>query len=871
MPIPKADTWAEVSPYLDEALAIPGHERAAWLAALRERNPAAAAHVEALLDEHRALIDQHFLEDGVTDAPHHFDDGAGLRCGPYRLVTLIGRGGMGSVYLGERADGEVTQRVAVKLLPSSAGEIHRERFLQERQILATLAHSNIARMLDAGHTEHGQPFLAMEYIEGKPIDAFASELGRRQKIELFLKVCSAVSYLHQNLVVHRDLKPGNIFVTPQGEPKLLDFGIAKILDLAAESTQTAVRMLTPAYASPEQIAGARVSTASDIYSLGAVLYELLTGKHAHQFDAVAPGAIAAEVASREVTRPRKWVPDLSPDLESILLHALRQDPRDRYGTVEQFAGDLEAYLESRPVRARGGNAWYRTRKFLRRSWVPITAVSIAIAGLTAGVFVANQQRRIAQKRFQDVRQLAGRFLSLDGTLATLPGALKARREVIGMSKDYLQALSLEAKGDQDLAVELAGVYLKLAQAQGIPTGPSLGETEGAQESLDRGAALLDSVLAKSPQMPEAHFTYGKIDESRMILADTAAQRQKSLRWGQECAEHLETFLRTRPEEVGKAGKILSNVALAYKNAHRYADSIRYARRAAELARSSNEGKLLSNSLSVEADARRLSGDLDGALEAIRQARKTTDNTDSSWHFNVAWREGGILRDSGQTDAARATYQEAFDVVEERAQKFPDDVTGLSLFASAGRELGALLAELDPRRALEVYDHAVSRLREIKLGNKARRGEAELLAASSYPLRKLNREPEGKQRIEAALAMLEATRDYPVATITPNSEVDHVLRALADHHTAMNQPRKAAGLYEELLAKVQASSPDPENDIGHSEAVSKIYQNLARLYLRTGQIDRAQAMTERRRAIWESWSKKRPGNLFVKRQLEDALR
>jgi len=195
-------------------------------------------------------------------------EGKGQRCGPYRLLELIGRGGMGAVYLAERADGEVSQRLAVKLLPPGAGDPRRERFLQERQILATLTHPHIARMLDAGHLDDGQPFLAMEYVEGKPIDVFAAGLSARQKVALLLKVCEAVGYLHRNLIVHRDLKPSNILVTAEGEPKLLDFGIAKILDSTTDLTLTSMRMLTPDYASPEQVTGGRISTATDIYSLG---------------------------------------------------------------------------------------------------------------------------------------------------------------------------------------------------------------------------------------------------------------------------------------------------------------------------------------------------------------------------------------------------------------------------------------------------------------------------------------------------------------------------------------------------------------------------------------------------------------------------
>jgi serine/threonine protein kinase/Tfp pilus assembly protein PilF len=334
-------------------------------------------------------------------------EGKGWRCGPYKLLELIGRGGMGAVYLGERADGEVTQRVAVKLLPPGAGDIHRERFLQERQILASLAHPNIARMLDAGHLDNGQPFLAMEYVDGKPVDVFSSGLSVHQKITLFLKVCGAVGDLHRNLVVHRDLKPSNILVTTEGEPKLLDFGIAKILDLATDSTITGMRMLTPDYASPEQVTGGKISTATDIYSLGAVLYQLLTGKLAHEFQDQSPETIAREVTTREVTRPSKWTPELKGDLEAILLKALRKDPHERYGSVEQFTEDLKAFLESRPVKARSGNIWYSTRKFLRRNRASVALAGLALVASVAGITgIIIQARTTRAQRDFALRQLS---------------------------------------------------------------------------------------------------------------------------------------------------------------------------------------------------------------------------------------------------------------------------------------------------------------------------------------------------------------------------------------------------------------------------------------------------------------------------------
>jgi serine/threonine protein kinase len=317
----------------------------------------------------------------------------GRRCGPYRLLRVIGRGGMGTVYLAERADNKVNGHVAVKLLPIGADDSLKSRFLQEIQILAGLSHPNIAHMLDAGHLDSDEPFLVMEYINGQPINVFATGLSIREKIFLFIKVCRAAEYLHRNLVVHRDLKPSNILVTADGEPKLVDFGIAKLLDPPTDSTMTGMRMLTPDYASPEQVNGFKISSASDIYSLGTVLYLLLTGKSAQEFEDRSPGTIARVVTAREVTRPSRWKPELKGDLELILLKAMRKNPEERYTTAGQFAEDLQALLESRPVRARSDYAGYCVRNFLRRHWLLMATPAVVITSFSAGVAIASQNRK----------------------------------------------------------------------------------------------------------------------------------------------------------------------------------------------------------------------------------------------------------------------------------------------------------------------------------------------------------------------------------------------------------------------------------------------------------------------------------------------
>jgi serine/threonine protein kinase len=289
-------------------------------------------------------------------------DAVGARCGAFQLLSVIGRGGMGVVYLAERVDGEIRQRAAVKLLHPGYTDALRERFLHEREILAALSHPNIAHLLDAGRLDDGQPYLAMEYVAGQPIHRYSEGLDAGRKLQLFLRVCGAVEYLHRNGLVHRDLKPGNILVTAEGEPKLLDFGISKMLELSGDVTATCLRMLTPNYASPEQISGGAAGKPSDIYSLGVMLRELLGGEG-------------------------------KGDLETVIRTATRPEPEERYASVEELAGDLRAVLEFKPIRARGKDWIYRTRKLVRRHLFAIAmGAAVAATVLTAGTVVGTRSR-----------------------------------------------------------------------------------------------------------------------------------------------------------------------------------------------------------------------------------------------------------------------------------------------------------------------------------------------------------------------------------------------------------------------------------------------------------------------------------------------
>jgi tRNA A-37 threonylcarbamoyl transferase component Bud32/tetratricopeptide (TPR) repeat protein len=437
-----------------------------------------------------------FLQDVVGDAAVLVREAAAgeltveRRVGNYRILRRVGKGGQGSVFEAVRDDGAFQQRVAIKLIQwELETDATRERFRQERQILAGLEHPYIARLLDGGETPEGTPYLVMEFVDGLPLNQAAAEWPLRRKLELFLKICSAIEEAHRQLVIHRDLKPANILVTAAGDPKLLDFGIAKLVEGGAGKTRTAFAAMTPDYASPEQVRGQSVSTASDVYSLGVVLYQLLTGRKPYHLET----ATAVEM-DRAICETEPPSPKLGDELDDIILTALRKEPSRRYGTVQSFAEDVTRYLNHEPVRARPDTFRYRARKFARRNWVGVIAASVALGGILAGSGVAVYQARIAQQRFQQVRHLANTFLfDFHDAIADLPGSTKARLLIVKTALEYLDNLSKSAGRDASLQAEVANAYERVAVVQGQPRAANLGDTAGAAASYRKAAELYESI------------------------------------------------------------------------------------------------------------------------------------------------------------------------------------------------------------------------------------------------------------------------------------------------------------------------------------------------------------------------------------------
>ncbi len=807
-----------------------------------------------------------------------------LQCGPFKLGKLLGRGGMGAVYLGERVDGEVTQTVAIKLLRPGADDPQlRRRFLAERQILATLSHPQIARLLDAGHREDGQPYLVMEYVKGEPIDVYTAKMSVRQKLMLFVKVCAAVSYLHRNLVVHRDLKPSNILVTAEGEPKLLDFGLAKMLDLTTDSTMTSTRMLTPDYASPEQVLGGPVTTATDIYSLGAVLYKLLTEECPHKFEGDSVAAIASAISMGKIVPPSKLAPVIKSDLEMIVMKSLRREPQERYATIDQFAEDLENFLESRPIRARKGDTWYRTRIFLRRHWLPVTAALLAIGGLSAGLIVANRERVIAQQRFHDVRQLSNKLFDIDSEASKFIGSATTRELIVDTSLQYLRRLSTDAKRDPELALDVGNAYMRVARVQGVPPLPNLGQLDQADKNLLIAEGFIQSVLVSQPANRTAIFRAAQIAHDRMLVARAGSRDRDALAFARKAAEWLEKFHAGKTDDADAAAVLSTylNVADQHMYGQQFDDALRICRDAIALAQVFNRPSSIGTLHWVSAEVFRRKGSLDEALQEIRESVKMLDpgprkaELRQELNFaNALVKEGLILDEEnaislGRPEEAVAVLERSFNISDNLAHQDVRDQSPRSRLALAGVYMAGILSHSDPRRALVIYDHTLHHLGEIRDNSSLRRYEVSALAGSSYVLRRLGRAGEARQRIDTAFERLRQIKDYPAEKLKPGAEAGEALLALAAQEADTHNLARAIEIDTQLLAKVQAYGPKQDTYLVDAVEMSRLYAALAELHHRGGQGALESDFAARRVALWRHWDEQLPHNNFVHRQLVAA--
>jgi tetratricopeptide (TPR) repeat protein len=682
-----AEQWRLASAAFLDAVELSGTAREGYLRGLTGDRAWLRPEVEALLAAHESA--EGFLERAAPFDP------VGTRVGPWRLSAEIGRGGMGVVYAAERDDEQFERRAAVKVvLPELWTPELTARFRSERRILARLEHPNIAQLLDSGVSAAGLPYIVMELVNGLPITVHAVrqalDLGAR--LRLFRAVCAAVSFAHQRLVVHRDIKPGNVLVTTDGDVKLLDFGIARFLpEGGSEATGLLARRLTPEYASPEQLRGEPISTASDVYSLGALLFELVSGRRAFDFE----GAVSfEEVVRRSSTDEPPPLGLGGRELSAIVARALRKDPDDRYGSVAELSGDVESLLAGRPVAAWRRSFGYVARKFVARHRVAAASAALfalSVAGGVAGVAwqarIAERERARAQQRFDDVRRLAGSVLfELHDSIVTLPGATGSRRLLVERAREYLELLAGEAPGNPALQLDLAETYLRVGNLQGRPSDANLGDSTGALASYARAQAMLGELLAADPGSTGARDTLARVHAA---------------------ASDVHLYRRELPQAAARARECLAVYeALAKESPGDEAGRVKLARGYFMLARIP-EGR----SAQEQLDLWRRAGAIYGDLLRDRPGDPVLMRNVALVHKSV----GGQLMLEGHYRGALDEYRKARALDAERVRALPDDAEArldltfdLSEIGSCHEHLGEIAEALDhQRQALAMRERLVA--------------------------------------------------------------------------------------------------------------------------------------------------------------------
>ncbi|HEV8146926.1 MAG TPA: protein kinase [Bryobacteraceae bacterium] len=838
------ERWQKVEEIFHHALDLHSEERAAWLADACQGDPELQSEVASLLESDVAagFVGSHVKAAVVALNEENAGESEGRRVGPYRLVREIGRGGMGAVYLAARDDQQYESEVAIKLVrPGLDTEFILKRFRRERQILARLQHPNIARLLDGGTTEDGVPYLVMEYIDGSWITRYAAEkkLNVLERLRLFLPVCAAVEHAHRTFIVHRDLKPGNILIDRSGVPKLLDFGISKLLHSEAAGVQDYsetrdVSLMTPDYASPEQIVGDPVTIRSDVYSLGAVLYELLSGARPHRIEKCTPLALERAICLDEILAPsvaaaradRDLSRRLEGDLDNIILRAMQKRPERRYASVEHFADDLKRYLEHRPVLARPDSVLYRAGKFVRRNRVAVAAAAVVAVSLLAGATVAVRQANIARERFDQVRRLANTFVyDVESAARDLPGSIRVRQLITKTALEYLDNLSRNSTRDWALKRELAEAYQRIGDVQGGHNTPNLGETAAALVSYRHAKVLLDEVLAHSPSDRKVLIEWlnaqSRIGTNQFYSGETRSGAATY----REALNRAEKALAAAPGDEELEDQVASysmDLARAVRDAGDVGSAIDFAKRGVEITRKHAQ---------AHPDSKEAHRGLSNAQAAL----------------------GAAYAEQGKRPEALEHFRAGVAELEELCRRYPLDNNFRHELMLAYSHVGDVLGgrgfdnQGDSAGALEAYEKMTAAARTLYQAD-----SSDVRAAADYgiclvrlaALTPLERADEKLARLSEAEALLSrATAKKPVIALFGThkawgeEETGDTLRSRGDNAGAMRAYQASIATVEELLAT------DPSSASSQRRMVSSS-RRLAEVQASTGRRDAALATLER---------------------------
>ena len=830
------------------------HEAEAMLAAARNAENRGFLKSDIFAEGARVLV--------ANDIP------PGTMIGPYRLVRKIGRGGMGAVYLAAREG--FNQQVALKIIKRGMDtDAIVRRFVQERDVLASLNHPNIARLLDGGTTD-GLPFIAMEYVEGETITEFCDHkrLTINERLVLFRKVCAAVAYAHQNLVVHRDIKPSNILVAPDGEPKLLDFGIAKLLSpdwfgVTMEQTATGANLLTPEYASPEQIRGDKITTASDVFSLGVLLYELLSGHRPFRFKTGSAGEVLQVISARQppapstaaLTReeiaetagatrrivspetvaemrsekPARLQRKLVGDLDNIVLMALRKEPERRYSSVLQFAEDVRRHLDGLPVAARPATFAYRASKFIERNRTATVFATVALLAILIGLsiavwqaVVARQQSARAERRSNEVRRLTDTLLKdIENQVGLLPGSDPAREKIYKVSIEYLNGLAQETN-DPAVLKQLSEAYVLLGKQYGYENG----NPDEIRAQIFRGLEISRRLVSDAPKDLEAK----KLLASNLVEYDFFCEKDpaEKLKLNQERARLWEELVRAHPSdgetnsELGTAYSTLSYLLNLYERPDEAAGYSRLLLQTRE-----REVQLLDKHPATNRERDLLAGE----------------------YINLG---ATYAEDFKDLQKAEDYYKRALAVAEALVADYPDYRTGWVRLCAAHREIADVrYKQGDYQGALEHFQTCLRVVRDAtaKFSDGAIHGaEPRYMLRVADTLFRTGHTGEAVQMMRDATAVNHELNDFgstPAATATRNA---NFLSWCAEVYLVFGDKNKALASYREaesLWKKV--AEIEPQREVEADTSIGKLCLVQANLYASSPD-GRAEARKQYQRAI-----------------------
>jgi tetratricopeptide (TPR) repeat protein len=869
--------WQQIEMLFHNASALPPTQQAVWLAGACGDDRDLEDEVLRLLagDRRSEQTVRRVIADASSDlvsggiGPEAFRD---ARIGAWRVDRLLGEGGMGLVFLAHRDDGRFEQQAAIKLLRFTlATPADLERFRRERRILARLEHPRIARLLDAGEHPIGNgieiPYFVMEHVDGEPLTGYARErqLTTRQRVELFQQVLDAVGYAHQRFVLHRDLKPANILVTARGEVKLLDFGISQLLegDPAATPDRTRSSLMTPDYASPEQLRGEPLTVQSDVFTLGALLYELLSDRRAYDAPPLTPPTDRATAMDASPAAPL----GIDADLDTIVAKAIHPDLTRRYPSVEACAADLRRYLAGQPVSARRDSAWYRARKFANRHRWPLGAAAIVMLSLAGGVVTTAYEARRANQHLAQLRQLSGRLLfQVHDAVESLQGATKARELLVTTSAEYLDGLSASAGDDQAFLLDLGASYERLARILGGPNSGHLGRPDEAIATYKKASEVYGRLNAMTPADQEVHRRQtrtlvatgrvqalnGKADDAeKTLMAALEAGRASIVAgtpWPYEVVESLlylgdHFFDKAQPRE-----------ALGY-----YHEALPEVERQAAADTTAAKQRNLTNVRVRIGQALIYVGNLPAARDEFQiTLQRARANAAANPNTAAAQRDVYLMLDRlgavtghpdhpnlGDHEGAAALFAEAVATAERVSAADPKDMRARRDFAEMNASRAAALREFAPERAREAYQRVFDIYAGLPESMTTTPTVSRWLAQHH---RNLGISLARMSQPDAALAELDRALAENTRLDMP-ADLAVTLTAMAELRLSRGDVRGARADAERALPALEGIWKDAHGDVNLRRRMAAIFGVLSEVEARSGACELARAWAQKREALW----------------------